>query len=352
MAVVRLIGRGRMRVFASVVLVAAVLLLPSTAVAYPAWDSAGTPVPGATCDQCHSKTSRGGTEDWDGVGPHGNYMATTSKCSLCHTIHNAPSDSVLLLRGTTVTGTCLMCHDGTGAGPGVYNSITSYGGEVTREHSYDLTGVVPGGTDLTHNLSCSDCHSVHGANCVTPFIRDGAHAFYPDWLVPATNSLLRSDLKGTAAGTYPTYGGQWCAACHKERHSDSSTTLNHPVEASASFGYGEVTSTPGPTYPLRAYGSEEAAVGGYMLGMGQTNAGYVMAPVTAVPDGRVDARQAPMCQQCHEDVRDVEQPYSGDAYSPGIGNPAYLTFPHQSTNLNMLVEEYDDLCLNCHTQPN
>jgi len=325
-------------------------LLPSSALCYPSWDAAGTPVPGATCPQCHSATSvEGGT--WDGIGPHGNYMTTTNKCSLCHMVHNAPATSVLLLRDSTVTDTCLMCHDGTGVGSGVYNSIKAGGLDPGSEHSYENTSAVPGGSDLGHNLSCSDCHSVHGSNCVTPFFRDSGRAFAGEALT-LTNSILRSDLKGTAAGTYAVYGAQWCAACHQQRHSDSTAALNHPVNPSTTFGYGEVTSTPGPTYPTRAYGSVEAAAGGYMLGMGQTNASYVMAPVTAVPDGRIDARREPLCQQCHEDLRDVEQTYTGDAYSPGVGNPGYLTFPHQSVNDNMLVEDYDDLCLNCHVQSN
>jgi hypothetical protein len=29
-------------------------------------------------------------------------------------------------------------------------------------------------------------------------------------------------------------------------------------------------------------------------------------------------------------------------------NPRFQNFPHETTNSRMLVEEYDDLCLNCH----
>gem|GEM_PF-5986730 len=29
-------------------------------------------------------------------------------------------------------------------------------------------------------------------------------------------------------------------------------------------------------------------------------------------------------------------------------NPVFVTFPHQTTNDMLLVEQYDDLCTNCH----
>lgn len=267
---------------------------------------------------------------------------------------------MLLLRGVTLTETCLMCHDGTAASIGVYTSITAHAGEdaVAAEHSYDLTNVVPGGTDLDHNLYCSDCHSVHGANTVSPFVRDAGAAFASSALIES-DCLLRNNLKGSAAGTYPVYGAQWCAACHEERHSASVTTVNHPVSTAADWGYGEVTSTPVYSfydpeypedydYPLRA-ADPTGVFNGYIRGMGQTNGSYVMEPVDAGADGRVDARREPLCQQCHEDARDVEQIYTGDVYSPGTGlNPEFMTFPHQTTNDNMLVETGDDLCLNCH----
>jgi hypothetical protein len=128
-------------------------------------------------------------------------------------------------------------------------------------------------------------------------------------------------------------------------------TMNHPVAGSYSVGYGEVTTTEGLAgNPTRAYG--DGSDGTYFVGMGQTNAGYVMAPVVASADGRVENRQDPLCQQCHEDARNVALAFRADYSDPApiaAGyNPLYLTFPHQGTGEHLLVEQKDDLCLNCH----
>lgn len=305
-----------------------------------------------TCDQCHAT----GGEDtaWDGSGPHAGYSSVTDKCVVCHSVHQAPATSVLLLRGPTVSQTCLLCHDGTGSGVGPYHSITAYAGAgaVKADHAYESTAVIPGGSEaLDDVLSCADCHSVHGSNTVTPFVRDSTRAYVAadTGALVTSDCLLRSDLRGDPAGTYPDYGARWCAACHDQRHSQS-TVINHPVNTDYSWGYGDVithlslSSLRFPNYdPLNDLA----------IGMGQTNAGYIMGPVAEAGDGaiRTSDRVDPMCQQCHEDARNVESVFQADAYSPNTApytNPAFLTFPHQTTNPTLLVETDDDLCLNCH----
>jgi len=87
------------------------------------------------------------------------------------------------------------------------------------------------------------------------------------------------------------------------------------------------------------------------------NRGFLM-PYPRTP---LQAGHAPICQQCHEDARDagelVGDGSTGDATPTVItapdgltatNNPRFQTFPHESVNANMLIEEYDDLCLNCH----
>jgi hypothetical protein len=286
------------------------------------------------------------------------------KCGLCHSVHTSLAPSVYLLSAATVSGSCLSCHDGTGATVGVYATIEAHdpagATAVKAEHSVDVTNVIPGGsTALAGNMGCSNCHSVHGANTVAPFMRDSGFSgttFVGGAGQPVVSDcLLRNDVNGTV-GEYPEYGALWCASCHDERHSNSDV-VNHPVDGDSAWGYGDVVSTLLPTswydYPF----------GATATGMGRTNGGYVMAPVTVTDgDGRVEARRSPMCQQCHEDARDVMQPFQGDythrgvtdpldpAYDPWLApiNPQYLTFPHQTTNANMVVETGDDLCLNCH----
>jgi hypothetical protein len=325
---------------------------------YPTWDPASAPVP-VDCNQCHASDSVSGTGDWEGSGPHGNYSTTTKKCALCHSVHNAPDAAVALLRGATITATCQMCHDGTGA-IGVYKTIEAFegAGAVQGEHSVEVTNVIPGGSsDLSENLSCGDCHSVHASNTVNPFLRDSGHAYFPDEYT-VSNCLLRSDVNGASVAEY---GAEWCAACHDERHStNASAVVNHPVATDADWTYGTIVSTlTGDTWHIE---NPDYGGSGYATGLGQTNSGYIMEPAASSGDGRIefadpDNRTYPICQQCHEDARDVEAIFQGDythtgdpALTPWLApvNPEFETFPHQTTNTNMLVEPYDDLCLNCH----
>lgn len=314
------------------------------AVAYPApWEG---PTGYTDCNACHTSVNPG-VENWQGSGPHKNYTNTTQKCQACHTVHGAPADSIHLLPAATITGVCESCHDGTG-GVGVYHSIAAFGGVVQAEHSCDTTTTIPGGTyALGDPLHCGHCHSVHGANTVQPFLRDGGRALESQEYVES-DCLLRSDVNDAPVGTYAKYGGLWCAGCHDRRHSDSVDTINHPVDSASNWGYGDVITTVSAT-SLR--NPNHDPMNDLAIGMGRTNAGYIMAPVAEAGDGRVTARRDPMCQQCHEDARDVEALFVGDAYSPNSvdsTNPKFLTFPHQTTSLNMLVESNDDLCMNCH----
>lgn len=327
----------------AILAVAAFVAMPSVAL--------GFSDPGFTspfeCARCHSSSSVGDQNvDWEGKGPHGLYTTTTRKCGVCHTVHNAPAGGALLLAQSTISGTCLSCHDGTG-GTAPYNAITARGGVVAAEHTVEATTTVPGGSEtLGSVMGCGSCHSAHRSNVVAPFFRDSGIAFAAQQLIES-DCLLRSDVNTTTVDAYPVYGSQWCASCHDQRHSQSGV-VNHPVNTSYTFGYGEVTTTAGVSV-LRPDGW---LPGGYVLGMGQTNAGYVMAPVDASADGRVENRQDPICQQCHEDARNVAAAFDADYTEldpQTVGyNPPYLTFPHQSTNAKFLVETYDDLCLNCH----
>lgn len=307
-----------------------------------------------SCDACHATAGEGTPRD--GSGPHRNYSASTNKCALCHTVHKSPASSVLLLQAATITDSCEVCHDGTG-GIGVYTTIDAFGGVVAAEHTCEVTTTVPGGSStLVSMMGCGSCHSVHGADTVEPFLRDSGAAFNIGFVV--SSCLLRDNPNGAAPGTYPEYGAKWCASCHDQRHSDSAMALNHPVESSPTWGYGDVTSTVLPT--SYTYNSDFTSVA---TGMGRTNGAYLMSPVPASGDGRVEARRDPLCQQCHEDARTVTDPFHGDyvhrdapppgdpwynPYLPAPVNPEFLTFPHQTTNANLLLETDDDLCMNCH----
>ncbi len=305
---------------------------------------------GATgdCTECHDGDYQ--------RGPHGGYVTTSSKCDSCHSVHNAPSDSVLLLPGPTIKSTCETCHDGTG-GKGVYGALAARGVPVAATHRIDVTRTVPGGdastggaatktfTGVGSNLTCDDCHSPHAASVVESFTGDRRRITTDTTFF--SNRLLKQ--RPTSAPTTVTrYGADWCGGCHLGRVSESSTVHNHPVD-STYMGVGS------PFYYQRvAVLTTETSLLTTLGPLGGANRGYLMPrPRTIEQTGH-----APICQQCHEDKRSVEvsptPPYvayfsitSADG-SSSTDNPRFQVFPHEGENAAFQVETGEDLCLNCH----
>jgi len=198
------------------------------------------------CSSCHGDADDAtgpvnGYEQSRFYGPHGGYMTTTSKCQNCHSVHKSPADSVLLLPAATIKATCETCHDGTG-GWGVYGTIRqrTYA-DPGGGHRIDTTNVVPGGDAVTGGsrmqtfsgtggfLTCTDCHSPHGAEVVDPFLGDRLRIRKDHPAIRSTR-LLRQRPTGSAAGT-TRYGSDWCLACH-EGSGSGGMAMNHPVESS------------------------------------------------------------------------------------------------------------------------
>jgi predicted CXXCH cytochrome family protein len=261
-------------------------------------------------------------------GPHGGYLDTTNKCLQCHDVHEAASVFKLLPQ-STVYDTCNYCHDGSTARK-VYTRISTPG----AQHDCEVTTTVPGSSPntLDSTLTCSSCHSPHDNNTVAVFVGDSTDL--------ATNRLLKLNPNANYdVGSYTEYGAAFCADCHANRM--SGTTLNnHPV------------STP-TVYDTVSYwdGTTNTAT----IGLGRSNAGYVMRDFSGQDD------PDPICQQCHEDSRDVETAFThettgwgwpgGDPSQYGYdsdGNPQWSLFPHETVNTRFRVESGDDLCLNCH----
>lgn len=313
---------------------------------------------GKPCASCHHKWSASAPYDphsflsYPYALPHGNYTASSDKCLMCHMAHEASSSAQLLV-GATVSATCMTCHNQTGA-KGVFGRIAAKGGTVRAEHTVDVTTTIPGGsTALSQNLYCNSCHTPHDNTVMADFATDDmvSNAGYP------RHKLLRDDVDDAPRGTYTEYGSAWCAACHDRRHESRATEglYNHPVDTTTAYNdSGVATSTPDPGPTPK-------------LGGGAANSGYIFTPAASntaeearVGYGRINPRPAaPICQQCHEDARDVESavaPVNSNGYPLGNWskvattsmNPQYYDFPHQTSNPSFVVETGDDLCLNCH----
>jgi predicted CXXCH cytochrome family protein len=332
---------------------------------------------GGACGACHYSFPGPGL----GAGPHGYYITTTSRCSICHTVHNAPAGGIMLLPGATIKATCLTCHDGT-AGYGVYGAILEATGlDPGASHSIDTTDVVPGGDPNTGGpatmsfsgeggaLSCNDCHSPHAASTVATFAGDRQRTTLT-WQKSSTrhhvtySTKLLKALPTGATTAVAEYGSDWCLACHKGRDSGGAVH-NHPVDSAAE--------TPTPfTYSNVAVLVSDSPTGETTLtGLGgwnrtgawsdpivfAENRGFLMpVPRTSDQEGH-----NPICMQCHEDARDVGDLVGsgtqGDAEPFDIthedgtvagDNPRFQNFPHEAVNADFLIEEDDDLCSNCH----
>jgi predicted CXXCH cytochrome family protein len=336
--------------------VAALSLSALPALAYDELD----PPTGKGCNDCHGieEGETSPTVAPTRTGPHGGYTTGTSKCATCHSVHGAAS-ALKLLPALTIRDTCNSCHDGTG-GKGVYGALEARGLTPGASHSIEETNVIPGGnldgtprtqtfSALNGLLTCSDCHSPHGNQTVAPFTGDRARVSDPEDFVSvsttATDRLLRQRPTG-AETTATVYGSSWCGTCHQGRLAGSGLTSNHPVETeTAGFAYETVQ-------VITAAGASTTTTGT----LGASNFGYVMpSPRTPGQDGH-----NPICQQCHEDTRNVGDETSGtvtaaEAFkvtaadgAAATDNPRFQVFPHESVNPGFLIETGDDLCLNCH----
>ncbi|TDB38167.1 MAG: hypothetical protein D9V44_09030 [Actinobacteria bacterium] len=355
------------RIAAIAALATLIVMVPSVVLAFDETTSTLPPsMDEANCGGCHDPWP-GSVFDDPKAGVHGGYTITTSKCGECHSVHQAPASSVMLLPGATTKATCMTCHDGT-AGGGVYGAIAARGRSVGSSHSVEAINVVPGGDENSGGslpvafggpggtLTCTSCHSPHGADVVNAYAGERQRSATWGIIGVTTSSKLLKRSPGNSTTPTAEYGSDWCLGCHKGRSSGLSAAHNHPADSKAT------TATPF-TYTNVAKLNGDALTGVTVLGtLAGSNRGYLMPwPRTAQQTGH-----APICQQCHEDSRMVGSlsadgtqgdaaPYTittPDGWTDG-DNPRFQNFPHETQNYRMLVEAtstayYDDLCLNCH----
>jgi hypothetical protein len=290
-------------------------------------------------------------------GPHAGYTTQSRTCNGCHSTHAATVDGYAMLPGPTITATCELCHDGTG-GHGVYGVLAARGLTVASGHRTETNFTVPGGDESTggtatiefagagSTLTCSDCHSTHGADIVRPFTTERPRNA-SDTAGSVSSEMLKRMPTGAVAPTAD-YGSEWCGGCHAGRVSGSHSTFNHPVDsvaASGAFTYQRLQVVTAANSLTTTYGA-----------LGGSNFGYVMPyPRTARQAGH-----APICQQCHGDPRSVGDISTGTiapsevfrvTSADGVvasDNPRFQIFPHESAYPSLLIETGNDLCTNCH----
>lgn len=359
---------------------------------------------GGDCVACHGAADDGdpmgpGYTSGENSGPHSGYTSTTRKCATCHSVHKSPAGAVILLPAATIVDTCETCHDGTG-GWGVYGTIKARTGlDPGASHRVDVTSMVPGGDPTTGSecagsfsgaggaLICTDCHSPHGADVVTAFFGERRRLRQPTQ--PALSSkLLRRSPTGAAAATAE-YGSDWCLGCHAGRVSGGSVH-NHPVESAVTWPDSATRFVYDRLAVLDSASATHGTVIGRLAGTilfessnhpilldynddpdnAAGNRGFLMPWPRTQGEGGQGAH-LPICQQCHEDSREANDlaadgsataapftteyadgvVWNGSAWvpaAPGTANPMFQNFPHETENVRMLVEENDDLCLNCH----
>lgn len=352
----RQVGLFRLRISFSLMVAVAATSLVAAAPAF-AYDETGS---GRACIDCHGSGDGSAESSATAArkGPHGGYTTGTQKCQTCHQPHNAGKGSpeTLLLMasapsavGPTISDTCLTCHDGTG-GAGVYGAIRQrFPLAEVSEHRINMGSagsmLVPMGesdgdtatvafTGADGGLSCGDCHSAHDHGTVEPFTGDRVRTGDDTTTAHPTNRLLRRRPTSAATET-AVYGTEWCGGCHKGFTRAGHT---HSVSTAPTRYYDKVDR-------LDAAGTAMDAQPGPL---GGSNRGYVTT----------NAPEPPICQQCHEDARAVGQTTqfqlsAAEQFDPahdGVedGNPRFQNFPHESAQGSLLVEEYADLCGNCH----
>lgn len=270
--------------------------------------------------------------------PHKGYTSATNKCSVCHAVHKASNTGQILLR-SSAGDSCTYCHVNTVTGAGIL-TYWIYNGN-TSAYSNDTTYASFGG-GVAHNIGCSDCHAVHGAqtldgNRTDKILKDWAYAPYAHqystfalakWATPDT--LGNQNEQVTA----------WCSGCHPYFVEAYEATIQYIGGPSDSVAYSNPTT---PTLKSMKSHIMTDLVGGYGNPNGSLASGTDVAWSPSV-----------YCRSCHDaGVTDG---------GPGV---IAASFPHYTGQYYrfMTVGEsmaasgsanttgtIDGTCLKCHRQ--
>ena len=286
----------------------------------------------------------------DNVTPHRNLQTSTNNCKTCHSVHEAEvgenGTSFKLLRDKTRVTECNSCHDATSSLSDLrpYKLGEPSGGKKVRgEHSLGSSVTPDADEDListsikNDGLSCSSCHSVHGASIMQGSLVDD------EW----EDKILKKDPAGNGgdAGASTAYTGgninggftvnstnsnsgngyagsktAFCADCHNQ---NSNWDENLDGEPGNEYGRPNSTShVQGPAAEgLMTVNGQKVRVANYRKSGDQeheevTNAGR--------SGWRLKQSTAMGCLSCHQANNDGEN----------------SAFPHQSAGSKLLIDNY------------
>ncbi len=143
----------------------------------------------------------------NGNNPHGNFSTATNGCKSCHAVHDAGTSSWRLLKdgnndsspaGTNQNNECMYCHGSDGVtGLKPLAGVTTIRGEhnvgslqnsTTTAYNISAKKIPDAVTqNLSGDLACNSCHSVHNANTI------GSLGYNVDGGSDLTGMILRAD---------------------------------------------------------------------------------------------------------------------------------------------------------------
>ncbi len=226
--------------------------------------------------------------------PHGGYSVLTSRCMLCHDLHESGAD--VLLAGDSVVGLCYLCHDGTGSEYDIRSSFESSDTGASRH-------------PVPEQLVCVDCHTPHEG-----------HAEGNDM-----------SIAGGEAGV--TAGVDVCGACHGPASSLSGGDLVTPIESSPH----DIAIVSDSAVGITCKGCHEVH--------GSANETLLRTSVTRVDSSTANVTDdRTLCLGCH---RDASLAYPGSNVA-SVAPHSLVTSSTKAATVYPGTDADPAACVNCH----
>lgn len=260
----------------------------------------------------------GGYSAWvgggaNGTSPHGGYSDSTTKCKVCHAVHNASTGAgqQSLLRSAKGGDACIYCH----LNPGTVSAKRPYGQGGGSVSNYVRT-ILDTDIDWNHAswhsdsapyTGCPSCHATHGANTI-----------------PGEKDLNNNPGKAIAGAV--TTKMEFCRDCHNK------TGGNLLAGGCFAGCHG------GTPYQPNSISSE------YFTEVRDEITHVMTTTLTGTGSGglQVAWKTSETCQQCHA----AGQPFAnGDSYPHYTPNAVqFLDYGYTTQDTDL-----DRVCMNCHT---